>query len=93
MAIDSKKILGDTPAEYHERTGTNAFDYMAEGVHAHSEYVGNILDTFTHRVPDNAEVVVNYRVSGGKYYYASGTALIPKGPTGKNKPKSDGQVK
>jgi hypothetical protein len=80
MQIDSKKILGDTPAEWHERTGTNPRDFIAEGVHYNNiEGVTHLLDEFAKRVPYNTEVVVNYRVSTGYYEsIAWGTALIPK---------------
>lgn len=83
MAIDAKKILGDTPTEWHERTQTNPFDYTAEGVHmTYKTGMSNpsYIREFAEKVPDNAEVVVNYNVSMGRYEaIAWGTALIPKG--------------
>jgi hypothetical protein len=81
MSIDSKKIFGDTPTEWHERTGTNPSDYIAEGVHSYSGNAELALSGFADKVPKNAEVVVNYRVAGTANYYtiSSGTALIPKG--------------
>jgi hypothetical protein len=83
MAIDTGKIFGDTPTEWHERTQTNPSDYIAEGIHAiyktgmnNTNYIGD----FAKNVPDNAEVVVGYNVSMGRYEaIAWGTALIPKG--------------
>jgi hypothetical protein len=80
MAIDSKKILGDTADEWHERTGTVPSDYIGEGVHYYGS-VSDLLNNFAKLVPDNAEVVINYRVTAGDRYlrsYAWGTALIPK---------------
>lgn len=79
MSIDSKKILGDTSSEYHERTGTNPSDYIAEGVHYNTGNSKDLLKEFSNKVPDNTEIVVNYRVFGNYFRtHASGTALIPK---------------
>jgi len=79
MSIDSKKILGDTPAEWHERTQTNSFDYIGVGVHSYSGNVELSLSGFADKVPSDAEVVVNYRITGTANFTNSyGTALIPK---------------
>lgn len=81
MAIDTKKILGDTSEEWHERTGTNPSEYIGEGVHADytATTTDDCIENFAKIVPADSEVVVNYRVSTSKYHIiVSGTALIPK---------------
>ena len=82
MAIDSKKILGDTSTEWHARTATCPTSYISEGVHAFYRTdagIKNYIEQFARMVPDNAEIVVNYKVSMGSYeVIVCGTALIKK---------------
>jgi hypothetical protein len=83
MAIDSKKILGDTKTEWlqEKRKKGISTDYISEGVHysTGNTLARNLLKEFAKCVPNEAEVVVNYRISGNYFsMHAWGTALIPE---------------
>jgi hypothetical protein len=89
MAIDTGKILNVSISEY---TGSNGNapgkcpqDYDLVGVH----YDGKSIVDFAAKVPNDAEVVVNYQrqmfgmSTGGNMipnfqYYQMGVALVPK---------------
>lgn len=90
MAIALEKILALNIRDYCERVGKQLSDYQLQGVHS-SIYVtirtgDKPLTTFAEKVPDKAEVVVNYQmfnIGGGHPYcegicFATGVALIPK---------------
>ena len=82
MAINIEKILTISARDWAEINGVRLRDYEAQGVHENS-FIIDILKKFSEKVPAEAEVVIDYRVSsaGDSTYtraYACGTALIPK---------------
>ena len=89
MAIDSEKILTVSLSDWTRiiKGKEGLSDYTLQGVQA-AAYVSTgggedgITEAFAKKVPDNAEVVVDYRCSTCGWYgakaYASGTALIPE---------------
>lgn len=79
-----EKILTVSARDYVESRPNYMYDYEFVGVHSNSRE--GIID-FAQQVPNNAEVVVDYRAfitgitgfeSGFSLYIMSGTALIPK---------------
>jgi hypothetical protein len=106
MAEEKKKIgiegvLTITATEYCSMVGKELSDYVPKGVSMTNNFKGNLYNSvgdlkmmpiFLSNVPENAEVVVNYRDSisfNGEGYRgacntatitvsAHGTALIPK---------------
>jgi hypothetical protein len=76
--IGLEKVLNCSASEYVESVGKNLGDYELVGVH-HAEYESDAKH-FVKYIPKNAEVVVNFtqHYLDDSYYYANGTALIPK---------------
>ena len=84
MTIAIEKILNITFTEYVESQKKRLYDYDLIGVHSKD----GCIKKFSSKVPDEAEVVVNYqyRSSGAgsgianiEFRYSQvGTALIPK---------------
>jgi hypothetical protein len=92
MAIKLARILTISARDYCEMHGRKLNDYEAKGIH----YTGStwqkergvtcwdlVNHVFLPLVPNEAEVVVDFRDSMGSdfHYSAHGTALIPKPET------------
>ena len=69
-----EKILTVSARDYCESVGKSLGDYVMRGI------VNSYSDEFPKKVPEDAEVVVDYRLSSFERHvkYACGTALIPK---------------
>jgi hypothetical protein len=92
MTIELEKILTISARDYCEMYGKELNQYDARGIHCEgkNEIIWldkGIIKQFSEVVPDNAEIVVEYRayVAGQRcetdinlIIGASGTALIPK---------------
>ena len=90
MAIDKSKVLTISAQAYvgHRVVVRDSYEFV--GVHAHCDFAEHVMDSFCRKVPDNAEVVVDYResiasgrtrageVEGLSVILMSGTALIPR---------------
>jgi hypothetical protein len=91
MAFPLEKILTMSARDYCEMMGKRLTDYVPQGVHTCNTFrehaLQNIYNMFAERVPESAEVVVDYMFSSSISKaaegssvdsYASGTALIPR---------------
>jgi hypothetical protein len=79
MSIRLEKVLSLSAGEYCDSVKKQLSDYHLKGVHARLEMDGSLPYEFLRAVPDDAEVVVNYRTSSaGSERLAYGVALISK---------------
>lgn len=87
--MELKDILSIEIDNYFRVTGKKADDYDMHGVNIHGsmgdiETGTKVAEKFLEHIPGNTEVVVEYKVhpfatsSVGKFFCASGVALIPK---------------
>jgi len=77
-----EKILGTSAKDYVSSVGKNLTDYEFVGVHLCETVYRpkTYLKEFQKAVPENAEIVVDYRFfcASGPRSIFSGTALVPK---------------
>ncbi len=88
MGINQSNILTMSAEAYIDKKASRTdFGYYFVGVHVNKRFsdnaVASALEEFAKAVPDNAEVVADFRTSTSvahSYYYVqmSGTALVPK---------------
>ena len=80
-----EKILAVSVKDYIESVGKSFRDYEFKGIHFRSLHASISEKEFTSVVPQDVEVVVDYKIIGldgnrgnSSYIYVYGTALIPK---------------
>ena len=88
MAIELEQILTISAEAWAKVNEKDLTDYEAIGYHSHGEYTSEMEEEIAGIFPEEAEIVVDFRVSiggagsssaGNKIkYHVSGTALIPR---------------
>ena len=86
MPIDKNRILTMSASDYTRMVQIDLAYYYAVGVQAEVVNPKNLLDQFNQLVPNEAEVVVGFRMGGtgggdglDPRGYAVGTALVRRG--------------
>ena len=88
MPIDKNRILTMSASDYSRMVQIDLAYYYALGVQVELVNPKNLMDEFNQHVPNEAEVVVAFSMSGtgggdglDPRGYAAGTALVRKGVT------------
>lgn len=79
MVFPLEKILTVTAGDYVKSVEKELKDYKLVGVNFHTDVAyPKVNEEFSSKVPENAEVVTDYKFFMNGYTLVSGTALILK---------------